>query len=310
MTVLLTGASGFIGSALAEELLLQDYKVIALKRSTSNLWRCSKIMNKIKWVNYDHLVDFEAELSRHNPDVLIHSAWNGVKSSDRDDWFEQEKNLPFLINLLELSKKTNIRKIIAIGSQAEYGLYDGIVDEKSPCKPISAYGLTKLYASSLLKWFAQENNLDWYWIRLFSIFGPKEDEHWLISSAINNLLNGNEMKLTPCEQRYDYLYIKDLTCGVIKILKNESRNSGTYNLSSCQSIRLKDILQYLESKISPHRKLLQIGTLDYRPNQVMHMEGNSELFFNTFDFRPTYSLSAALEETINYYVENRNERNR
>lgn len=299
--LLITGPTGFLGSNLTGELVSKGYQIIGLKRSLSNLWRCREFCDKITWVNCDNLSEAAAELVSLKPDILIHTAWNGVKASERDNWYEQEKNLSFFVTLLEIIKKTGVTKIISLGSQAEYGAFEVSVDEGYTCNPNSAYGAVKLCASTLLKAFSEQNNIDWYWIRLFSVFGPGEDKNWLIPSAIYNLLEKKEMKLTACEQKYDYLYVKDFVSGIIKILENDQNKSGIYNMSGGKSISLKDILAFLEDSISPVRKILQIGALPYRPNQIMNMEGNSELFFRTFNFKPIYDVFDGLTETIKYY---------
>jgi nucleoside-diphosphate-sugar epimerase len=305
-TVLITGATGFLGSHIVEELINQGFEVVALKRSTSNIWRCNGFNDHIKWINCDNLADAEPEIINCNPDILIHAAWSGVKATDRDNWIEQEKNLSFLVFLLEIVKKTKISKIISLGSQAEYGNFEGSIDEKYPCNSTTAYGANKVCLSILLKSFAEQNKIDWYWIRIFSVFGPREELNWLIPAAINNLLEKKEMKLTPCEQSYDYLFTRDFATGILSIVKNSSRISGIYNMSSGKSIKIKDILSFLEDKISPQQNLLLIGELPYRPNQVMHIQGNSDHFFQTFNFKPAYSVYEGLEETINYYANRKN----
>jgi nucleoside-diphosphate-sugar epimerase len=301
-TILITGATGFLGSHIVEELTSQNYSVVALKRSTSNLSHCSSFKDNIHWINCDSIVDAEKDIIECKPDILIHAAWSGVKASDRNNWSEQEKNLSYLVSLLEIVKKTNISKIIALGSQAEYGSFEGSVDENLTSNPTNAYGTFKVCASILIKSFAELNNINWYWIRLFSIFGPREDENWLIPAVINHLLEKSEMNLTPCEQKYDYLFAKDFANGILNVIKSDSNFSGVYNMSSGQSIKLKDILSFIENKLSPNRKLLKMGAIPYRPYQVMHMEGNSKKFFQLFNFQPAHSIFEALEETINYYI--------
>lgn len=305
-TILITGVTGFLGSHIAEELVRQRFSVVALKRSTSNLWRCKSFRDQIKWINCDSLVDAESEIIKCKPEILIHAAWNGVKVSDRDNWIEQEKNILFFVSLLEVAKKAGINKIIALGSQAEYGKFEGIVDETYQCNPNNAYGTIKLCCSTMLRTYAEQNMIDWYWIRIFSVFGPKEEKDWLIPATINNLLDKKEMKLTECDQKYDYLYTEDFASGILNIIKCHSCRSGIYNLSSGKSIRIKDILSFLEDRLSPQQKLLKIGALSYRPNQVMHMQGDSDLFFKSFSFKPKFNVFGGLEETIKYYITQRN----
>jgi nucleoside-diphosphate-sugar epimerase len=305
-SILLTGATGFLGSHIAEELIALGFQVIVLKRSTSNLKYCNGFADQISWIDCDDLTFAQQEIIRLKPTVLIHAAWSGVKSHDRDRWSEQEKNISFLVSILELAKKVGIKKIIALGSQAEYGSFENIVNESYSCNPNSAYGAIKLCSSVILKAFAEQNNIDWYWIRIFSVFGPREDANWLIPSAIINLLNKKEMALTPCEQRYDYLYIKDFTSGILSIVKKDKDKSGIYNMSSGSNIMIKEILSFLEHRLSPKQKILKFGELAYRPNQVMNMQGNSDLFFQTFNFKPKFNVYDGLEVTINYYLNQRN----
>lgn len=300
-TVLITGGTGFLGSHIIEELLSQKYEVIALKRSSSNLSRCMNFVDKVRWICCDNIEDAEQEILNSHANLLIHAAWNGVKASDRDNWVEQEKNLSFLSALLEIVKKANITKIIALGSQAEYGNFEGVIDETHNCNPNSAYGANKVCASTIIKSFAEQNNISWYWIRIFSVYGPREERNWLIPATINNLLNLETMNLTPCEQRYDYLYTKDFANGILSVVNDGASKSGIYNMSSGQSIKIKDILTYIENKIAPKKNLLKIGALPYRLNQVMYMEGNSDKFFKAFNFIPTYNITQGLDETINYY---------
>lgn len=304
-TILLTGATGFLGSHIAEILLKQGFKVIALKRAGSNLNRCNGFKNQIEWIECDHLNEIDSQIIHTKPEILIHAAWNGVKALDRDNWAEQEKNISFLVPLFEIVKKTNISKIIALGSQAEYGNFDSAVDENYNLNPNTAYGIAKVKASVLLKTFAEQNKVEWYWLRLFSIFGPKEDSGWLFPTAISHLIEQKKMPLTACEQKYDYLFTQDFASGILKVVECENNCSGIYNFSSNNSQKLKEILIDLEKRLSPNKKILLFGELPYRPNQVMHMQGNSDRFYETFKFQPTYSIYDGLNETIDYYLDKR-----
>jgi nucleoside-diphosphate-sugar epimerase len=305
--ILLTGITGFLGSHIAEELVNQEYSIMGLIRESSNIWRCKSFKDKVRWIKCDNLSEAESAIVDFKPEILVHAAWNGVKAYDRDNWQEQLKNLFFLVSLLEISKKAGIKKVLALGTQAEYGIFNGVVDENRVCNPYSAYGAAKLCASVLLRTFAEQNSFDWYWLRIFSVFGPREEKNWLIPSAINNLLENKEMALTPCEQKYDYLFTRDFVYGILRVIKCNGNKSGVYNLASGESIKLKEILEFLEQRLSPDKKLLKFGALSYRQGQVMNMQSNSNLFYNTFGFRPVYTVFDGLEETMNFYINPRND---
>lgn len=299
--ILISGGTGFIGSNIIEYLLENGYEIASLKRNRSNLWRCQDFNKKINWIESDNFSNMRDEIHKFHPEIFIHSAWNGVKANDRDNWFEQGENIYYLTMIMEIIKEFPLQKMIALGSQAEYGSYNGAIDESYNCIPDTAYGANKLCALNLTKAFCLKYSIKWYWLRLFSVFGPKEDKDWLISATINNLLKNREMKLTSCEQKYDYMYIKDISRGILNIIEDVSNNSGIYNFSTGNSIVLRDLLTIIENIIAPGKNLLDFGAIPYRSNQIMHMQGISKRFFSSFNFKLKYDIIKGLEETINYY---------
>jgi len=303
-TILITGATGFLGSHLASALVKEKFNVVALKRKTSSISRCNGFGEKITWINIEETNELKKRISEFQPEILIHAAWSGVKASERDNREGQEININFLSSLLETIKGSSVKKIIAFGSQAEYGKFEGAIDENQPCRPDSVYGETKLKTLQLLKEFSENHKKEWYWLRLFSVYGPGEDKSWLIPSTINNLISGSEMKLSPCEQRYDYIYVKDFADGIIRVVNKKENESGVFNFSSGQSISIKDIVTFLENKLAPGKGILKIGALPYRSGQVMHMQSISDKFFRTFDFCPAHTIYKGLEETSDWYIKN------
>jgi len=298
-TILLTGATGFIGSHLAEDLAFGNYRVIALVRNNSDLWRCKEFNNdNIVYVNVDK-ENFKETLSKFTPSVLIHAAWQGVAVKKRNEWNVQVENVTILTNLLILAQELGIKKMIGLGSQAEYGIFSGRINEDAPCNPVSAYGAAKMASLNIFKAFCESNSIDWIWLRLFSFYGTRENPESLIPSVIRNISHDKPMDLTPCEQRYDYLYIKDFTKAISKILEHGNK-SGVFNLSSNSSVRLKEIIVKIRNAVNPNA-VLKFGALPYRPNQIMHMEGDSTKFNSCFNFHVESGFEKNLNEVVRYY---------
>ncbi|OGU43945.1 MAG: hypothetical protein A2000_00935 [Ignavibacteria bacterium GWB2_36_8] len=297
-TILLTGATGVIGSNLLETILSENYNVVGLKRSTSDIWRIKEFLSdsRLKLIDIDK-VPLDNIFTKEHIDILIHSAWSGVKAEDRNSLILQLDNFDFAVRLYHLAINAGVNKIISLGSRAEYGDYEGRVDENYPCNPTDAYGIAKMFTSRLLQTLAEQSNTKWFWIRLFSLFGPKEDGKWLLPFAINKMLDNEAINLTGCEQRYDYLFVKDFCKGIILLMNSEI--SGIYNLSSNNSMQLKEIL-FLIKDILKSKSKLNFGALEYRKNQVIHMEGDSAKFYNETNFSIS-PLINSLTETINYY---------
>lgn len=296
--VLLTGITGFLGSHIAE-YLSKNYIVVGLIRNSSELWRCEEIKNEnIKLVNTDDH-GYRQQLEAMAPGFLIHCAWGGVAAGDRDDWSSQVKNVGFTYNFLQLAKDLGIKCFIGLGSQAEYGTFSGSVDETHNCKPLSAYGAAKLATSIIVESFCTQNDLNWYWLRIFPMYGTREGLTWFIPSVIKNALENADMELTGCEQKYGYLYVKEFCRAIEKVLQS-GNHPGVYNLAANSSIRLRDVIEMIINKTKTTGSF-KFGALPYRKNQVMHMEGNSEKFFNTFDFLPVSDFETNMEELIQYY---------
>ncbi len=296
--VLLTGITGFLGSHIAEQLS-KSYTVIGLVRNSSDLWRYEEIKNENIHLISTGDEDYRKQVELFAPRFLIHCAWNGVAAGDRDNWPAQIENVSFTLKLLQLAKDLQINQFIGLGSQAEYGLFSGSIDETYPCKPYSAYGAAKLATLNVIESYCTQHHINWYWLRIFPMYGTRESMNYFIPSVIQNAVENADMDLTLCEQRYGYMYVGDFCEAIIKVLETKPF-PGVYNLAANTAIRLRDIIELIVQKTGTSGRF-RFGALPYRNNQVMHMEGNSNAFFNTFEFVPKSDLKTKMDELIDYY---------
>ena len=296
--VVLTGATGFIGSFLAEELVAQGHEVVALHRRHSDMWRVAAINEKLVWVDIDE-AGWEQQLRDFRPEYLVHSAWLGVSAGLRDDWQSQLSNLAFTMQVLEAVQQDNLRKVIVLGSQAEYGSFEGRIDEEYATLPTAAYGAIKVATLQVVRAYCEAHNLQWYWLRVFAVFGPREDAHWFVSFVAASLLRQEPPKLTGCEQQYDYLFVPDLARAVIQTLAAEPGYSGIYNIGANRAVSLKQVVDTLREQMGSE-VAVNYGALPYRSGQVMHMEGNSNKFEHVFGPIVQTPLPEALAATVAY----------
>ncbi|EHQ27733.1 NAD-dependent epimerase/dehydratase family protein [Mucilaginibacter paludis] len=297
--VFITGGAGFLGSAIIAKLIEGDFKILASRRTQTNLWRCKDFNTAVTWIDTEEST-FTQRVIDFQPDIILHSAWNGVTSQDREDWNLQLQNFEFLRTLLQIVKKTKPKKFILLGSQAEYGNIKKRVAETDEVAANSAYAICKLTSQQIVKTFCEQNHINWYWLRVFSVFGPKEDNKWFIPTIIMNHLNELDCNLTYCEQQYDYLYIDDFAAMILRIFTSENSESGIYNICSSKAVPLKNIVDLI-SQFSGNKSKLNFGVLPYRKDQSMLIEGDNSKFNNTFGKVQTIALSEAIKKTINYY---------
>ena len=300
-TILLTGATGFIGSNIASTLIEHGFDVYATYRTTSSFEKCKQFESKVKWINVDKQ-DWKENIKRLKPMQLIHAAWGGIEASSRNNWNQQINNFWFSKELFDLAKEAGIRKVIALGSQAEYGAPGHSVDEEASTNPEDAYGAVKLLTANYMQQLFQYTLSEWYWIRVFSFFGEGESQKWLIPMVISKLLKQETIKLTLCEQRYNYLYIKDFTKQILKLVNCEYDKSGIYNLCNSEPVILKEFLIKITEIMETPQELLAFGEIPYRPRQNMLITGNNLKFHNSFNSdKVSYELTAGLINTIEYY---------
>ena len=229
--------------------------------------------------------------------MLFHAAWGGVRGTDRNNIEIQKENLVMSHNLFTLYP---YKQIIAIGSQAEYGYYNDIISEDHPLKPTMEYAKAKIQCCKDLQHYCEQNNIEWQWIRIFTVFGEKQTGG-LIKLAIEKCLNGEEsFDTTPGEQKYSYLYAEDFGKAICNMLGSKGK-SGIYNLSQPQCLKSnKEILENVKTltKSDIH---LNFGAMPYPEGQVMLMDGSVNKFEKAFGAVPYTDFNTALEHTINSF---------
>jgi nucleoside-diphosphate-sugar epimerase len=301
-TILITGATGFLGSNIARFLVRKGYQVYATHRNNSSFKRCEDFYDLIEWINTEN-AEWKKSFSKIKIDIVIHTAWQGVSANERDNWEIQLSNFKFSTEIYEFAKSAGTKKIITLGSQAEYGIYNAKVDEDYTPVPVDAYGSVKLLILYFLRNFALNTEIEWYWIRVFSVFGKDENENWLLPDVIKNLLKGIPVELTEGHQKYDYLHSDEFVKNLYKVIESASDNSGIYNLCTGNAIEIKSLLIKLTKQIPNSEHLLKFGKIPYRKNQNMFMVGDNKKFESIFGPVSVNDMDSNLQKTINLYKE-------
>jgi nucleoside-diphosphate-sugar epimerase len=302
MKILLTGATGFLGSNIAKGLLEQGFEVYATYRSISSFKNCIGFKDKIKWINTE-TSDWNEKIKLLKPDQLIHAAWNGIDATNRSNWKLQIGNFWLSKEYFDLVNECSIKKVIALGSQAEYGAHNFPVNEMTLPTPEDAYGAVKILTVNYLRNLFKNSFTEWYWVRVFSVFGEGENIKWLIPSVISSLIRNEPIKLTSCEQQYNYMYIDNFVKDIISIVECKENQSGIYNICNSESIILRDLLIMIAELMNVPIKLLRFGEKQQRPGQNMIIIGDNKKFLSSFKVNESRYLSLAdgLCRTINYH---------
>lgn len=295
MRIFVTGATGYLGYHFVNVAVSQGHDVLCLRRTTSKSLFEPIVEEIIQWViNDDKLKE---TVTSFQPDVLFHAAWGGVRGAERDNVEIQNENLIMSRSLFSLYP---YKQIISIGSQAEYGYYNNVISEDHPLHPTMEYAKAKVQCMKDMKAYCEKNNIEWQWIRIFTVFGEKQTGG-LIKIAIEKCLNGEkEFPTTAGEQQYSYLYSFDFARAICNML-GISGKSGVYNLS--QPLGLHSNREVLESIkcIMQSDIHLDFGAIPYPEGQVMLMDGRVDKFENAFGKVPYTDFEKALSNTIDSF---------
>lgn len=301
MKALVTGAAGFIGSHLVRRLVAEGASVAILLRPTSDTARIADVLPHVHAIRGDlRAVELcEPAVTRFGPDVVFHGAWTGVAGKDRNDPRQIDENVLPTVELARLAARVGARTFIGLGSQAEYGPVNRRCDERTPTQPTTLYGAAKLAAGLLAGRTCADAGVRFAWLRLFSIFGPRDHPDWLLPYLIRTLVAGQRPALTAAEQRWDFLYVEDAVTAIVNTAATDAA-AGVFNLGSGVARPLRTVIEQVRDRIDP-ALTLGFGEVPYRPDQVMHLEADISRLTAATGWTPETPFDHALARTIDYF---------
>jgi nucleoside-diphosphate-sugar epimerase len=234
------------------------------------------------------------QLQDFAPEIVLHLAWEGVGGADRNHPV-QLSNVSSSIELFQLTGEIGCKSFIGLGSQAEYGLLSGRIDENALTKPTTTYGAAKLATGCALERAAHAASRNFAWIRLFSSYGPGDDPSWLIPYMIRTLLAKERPHLTKAEQIWDYIHVDDVADAIVAVL--HSGANGVFNLGSGEARPLRSIASANRDMVDPALEL-GFGDIPYRPDQVMHLEADISALTAATAWRPKIGLEKGLADLV------------
>jgi nucleoside-diphosphate-sugar epimerase len=224
---------------------------------------------------------------------VVHLAWRGVGNSERNSK-DQARNVVDTVELIDLAADAGATVFVGAGSQAEYGPYDRAIVESDPPRPTTLYGIAKLASGLMAERRCAERKLRFAWLRIFSIYGPKDNEAWLIPSLIRTLRADGHMALTACEQRWGFLHARDAAAAVRCVITSPAAQ-GIFNLGSPEAPQLRETVTRLRDHIGAGE--LGFGEVPYRPDQVMVLAADVTRLAG-LGWRPIIALDQGLRETV------------
>ena len=302
MRCLVTGASGFLGSALVRQLLDRGHAVTGLLRPQSAPPRLKDCIERMAILRGDlsRPSELRDSISSQPIDAVVHMAWWGVTAEYRNSPLQISQNLASTLAIWEGAQAAGCKAWIGLGSQAEYGPCNEVLREEICPKPVTAYGVAKLAAGLATGKMSELAGVRHVWLRLLSAYGPGDDEKHMLPSVILDLLARKKPSLTRGEQVWDYLYVDDAARAICMTLETDI--SGTFNLACGKTATIRSIVEQIRDLIDPSLPI-GFGEVPYRVDQVMRLEGDISKLSDATGWKPTTSLQQGLRQTIEWHRE-------
>ncbi len=311
--VLITGAGGFIGSHLTEELLKYDNFVVLIDNFNDYYSGKEKQLNSIikdykLHENYELFKDDLLDLSLYNHietdiEYVFHlAAQAGVRYSLEHPSEVSYNNIVSTVNVFEFSKKLeNLKKVVFASSSSIYGnpIYTP-VDEQHPKNPISPYAVSKLSGELYAKLYYNEFNLPITSLRFYTVYGPRGRPDMAIRKFFNLILQGNEILIYgDGTQQRDFTYISDILNGIILAGENQKINGEIFNLGNSSPITINDLVDYMYEIANKPKKVKYI---EKQKGDVEITHSNIEKAKKILNYHPKISIREGLLKQYNWQV--------
>ena len=322
--ILITGAAGFIGSALGVELLkdeknivvgldnLNDYYSTSLKEA-----RLQRLKSKdnFEFIKVDITDDDKIKkvFDKFRPQIVVHLAgWAGVRKSTDEPRKYAEANIMGFLNILEACKEYKVEHLIYASSSSVYGQTDAVpfCENNKTDNPISVYAATKKCDEVLAHAYTKLHGLKTTGLRFFTVYGPMGRPDMAYYDFANRMRNGKTIQIFNYgKMRRDFVYIDDLVEGLKKVVKQSPKEDyNIYNIGKGAPDTIGDFVETLWGEMKKKGLLPEGYDLREKLEFTGIQKGDvTETFADTtklekdFGFRPRTNIKEGLERFVEWY---------
>jgi nucleoside-diphosphate-sugar epimerase len=300
-TVLLLGASGFIGRAVAHALTRAGARLLVASRRA----RSSGTAETVQPMALD-MTDAPALgelLRRLEPDVTFNLAGYGVNPAERDDATAHAVNAESVRALAECvadlpASTWPWQRLVHVGSALEYGQATGDLREDTEARPTTLYGRTKLEGTRAVRDVAGARALRAVTARLFMVYGPGERAGRLLPTLRAAARDGTTVRLTSGTQRRDFTYVEDAAEGLLRVGASDAEPGAVINVATGQLTTIRDFVLRAARVLHLPDGQLAFGALPPRPEEMRHDPVNISRLRELTGWSPTTSIEEGVRRTL------------
>jgi nucleoside-diphosphate-sugar epimerase len=302
--VLVTGATGFIGSHVVDALLEEGATVHALTSTVSSVYpqRLLPVRDRIT-LHEGSLADrsaMDAVADAVRPRVVLHlGAYTHVgKSWQRVDECVQV-NVQGTVNLLQALAPYGYDKLVYTGTSEIYGDVEVPFSEEGPVNPISPYSVSKYAGERYCRMFHQGKQWPIVMVRPFNAYGPAQSPDRIIPEIIVRALRGQELRMTQGRQTREFNYVTDLARGFVAAALH-GEPGRLYNLGCGVEVSMRDLATTILGLMGDPI-VAQLGVLPDRPTEIWRMYADAGRARDELGWTSQVSLEDGLARTIAWY---------
>lgn len=312
--VLVTGADGFIGSHLTEELVKKGYEVKAFAYYNSfNTWGWldtlpQEIMEHVEVFTGDIRDPNGVKEAMKGVDAVFHlAALIAIPFSYHSPDTYVDTNIKGTLNVLQAAKELGTKRVLVTSTSEVYGTAQYVpIDENHPYQGQSPYSATKIGADRLAESFYRSFDLPLTIVRPFNTYGPRQSARAVIPTIITQLLAGKEeIKLGSLTPTRDFNYVKDTANGFIEIFKSDRTIGQEINIATQKEISIGQLAEELIRQINPNARIIcDEQRLRPEKSEVNRLLGSNKKILELTNWKPQYTFEEGLAETIAFLRKN------
>ncbi|WP_320928449.1 NAD(P)-dependent oxidoreductase [Hungatella sp.] len=314
--IVITGATGFLGSHLAQWFLEQGDRVYALVRpGSAKLQYLPGHRNLIPvYGTMEEAADCVEEIG--HADAWFHFAWGGVNREEIDSPEVQAGNIRGSLACVEAAHRLGCRVFMDAGSRVEYGVIEdgrGVMTEEMECSPVNEYGKAKLEFFRQAVPVCERYGMNFCHLRFFSVYGYGDHPWSIISTLVRELPRGGRVSLSACRHEWNFMYIDDAVEAVGRLyeqMKDKPCKKGAaVNIASRDTRVLKSFVEEV-FELAGKRGTLEFGTFVQAKEGALSIRPDvSRMEAMTGGFKERYTFGRGITEMIKREMEHQDEEN-
>ena len=283
MKAVITGANGFVGRHIVNELIKRSVEVIAIDINTNYL--PTEWIGKVEYLQMDIFNEYEYEkLVNYKADIFFHFAWVATSGNMRGDIDLQLNNVKYSCKLME------------------YEAMEYIIQDSSTPSPGMVYSTAKLTADFMLKILAGKSNIEYINALISNIYGAGENSLRFVNTILRKMIANEAIELTHCQQMYDFIYVTDAAKAIVEVGLN-GRTMNTYYIGNKKQYPLKCFVEEM-LKITGSKSELLYGKMPYNNTLLTYEEFDTSKVSNELNVTFEYTFKQGIETTIEWLKSN------